>query len=94
MSWDVLSLGTFCPWDLMSEDVLSWDVLSWEVLSVHQIYIIKIFIVNLTMPTLSLKSKTRNEMNGISTVLIKKCNHSILNIFSICPLPTVLFHTK
>ena len=31
--WDVLSLGhfvlgTFCPWDLMSEDVLSWDVLS------------------------------------------------------------------
>ena len=33
VSWDVLSLGhfvlgTFCPWDLMSEDVLSWDVLS------------------------------------------------------------------
>ena len=25
--WDVLSLVTFCPWDVLSCDVMSWDVL-------------------------------------------------------------------
>ena len=29
-AWDVLSLGTFCPWD-----VLSWKVLSWHILYVR-----------------------------------------------------------
>ena len=35
MLWEVLSLGTFCPWD-----VLSWDVLSWDVLYVHRIFLL------------------------------------------------------
>ena len=32
MLWEVLSLGTFCPW--------SWDVLSWDVLYVHRIFLL------------------------------------------------------
>ena len=50
VTWDVLTLGTLCPWDFFPWDILSlrlyvlgrffpWDVLSWDVLSMHHYYL-------------------------------------------------------
>ena len=66
--WDVLSLGTFCPWD-----VLSWDVLSWDVLYVHRTNFLKVLSLR-DFSFVVAKSAIKKILSGVTGVVDVFCD--------------------